>query len=81
MLTKEAMPDRSKKGRFSFIDLITILVVILLIYIIYLLLGGNWNILSRLGGGSGGGSFLESILGSLSALGEGIGNAFISVFR
>jgi hypothetical protein len=78
---KEAMPDRSKKRKFSIMDLLSILVVILLIYILYLLVGGNWTALTRLGSNSGGESPLDQIVGSLSAIGQGIGNAFSGMFR
>ena len=75
------MPDRSKKRRFSIVDLILILSVIFLIYLFYLFLGGDWNILARLRSYSGGESVLDSILGNLSAIGQGIGNAFSGMFR
>jgi len=75
------MPDRSKKRRFSIVDLMLVIGVIFLIYLLYLFLGGDWNILARLGSHSGGESVLDSILGNLSSIGQGIGNAFSGMFR
>jgi hypothetical protein len=75
------MKEPGKKRKFSIIDLILILLFIIMIFALYILFEGDFAALTRPGTYTAGESPFDQIVGSLSALGQGISNAFSGWMR
>ena len=75
------MRDRGKKPVISKVTLVSILLILILVYALYIILGNDWDILSRLTEEAGGGSFVEKIVISLRGFGNGIRNTFTGIMR
>jgi len=75
------MTDPGKKRKFSITDLILILLFIVLIYALYVLFGGDLMALTRPGTYTGGESPFDQLVGSLSAFGQGLRDAFRGMNR
>jgi hypothetical protein len=71
------MPDPENKRKFSVIDLILIILLIIMIYALYILFGDDWSARTY----SGGESAFDRLVGSLSAFGQGIRDAFGGLVR
>jgi hypothetical protein len=75
------MTGSGKKRKFTGIDLILIILFIIMIYALYILFGGDWTALTRFGGAAGVESPFDRFVGSLSAFGQGIQDAFSGMVR
>jgi hypothetical protein len=75
------MTDPGSKRKFTFIDLILILLFFILIYVLYVLFGGDLAALTRLETYTAGESPFDRLVGSLSSFGQGLQDAFRGMLR
>ena len=76
---EDDMTDPGKKRKFTIIDLILVLLFIIMIFALYILFGGDWTNLTRFGDAVSVDSPFDRLVGSISAFGQGIRDAFSGI--
>jgi hypothetical protein len=70
------MTGSGNKRKFTVIDLILIVLILVMVYALYVLVGGDLAAFTRPETYSGGESPFAKLVGSLSAFGQGLKDAF-----